>query len=133
MPDLATIANAIASGSLPPGVVYLHLSTPLGSAYIDPGAGGPNSTARQILDALGIEATIGFGEIPAAAANEPSLSSNLGLLGLLAAGALVVWLRPSVTTVALVGGGLLLWKSGVLNQLASGGLNGVALGRLVRP
>ncbi len=87
----ALISSAIGDGSLvPPGVVYVGLRTPIGSAVIDPFAAAQDPQTQRILQALGIDVTIGLGSPPPELAEEPPLGRNLAILGLLGVGVLLM-------------------------------------------
>jgi hypothetical protein len=88
----ADFLAALTAGSIPPGLVYVQIDTPLGSAVVDPGASAQDSTTQSILQALGISVTFGFGAAPAPAPGQAQLGENLGTLGLLAAGGVALWL-----------------------------------------
>lgn len=106
--DWTAAARSLSEGRFPPGVVYVAVRTPLGSAYVDPGAAAGDSRTQAILRDLGIEVEVGFGAIPMAAAEEPSLWGSLGTFGLLAAGglALAILPRPANALAALAAAGI---------------------------
>jgi hypothetical protein len=112
VPDLSTLG---------PGLMYVQLATPLGTAVIDPFAAAQDATTQAIMQRLGIQVTIGFGPAPAPDPASGDLFANLSLAIPLALGAIAFLIRPKLSTLAVVGGGLLLWKSGALAKLLSTG------------
>lgn len=92
---------------LGPGLMYVKLSTPIGVAVVDPFA-PPDPTTHAIMQRLGIEVTVGFGDAPPATPGEGSLVRNLSLGGLLGAGALAFIVRPKLSTLVAAAAGVVL-------------------------
>jgi hypothetical protein len=91
LPDLSSAVAQFTAGQLiPPGTVYVALTTPLGNAYIDPFAAAQDPTTQRVLQALGIGVTFGVGPVPQEIAAAPSLVSNLGVIGLVVGGFLLL-------------------------------------------
>ena len=91
LPDLASAVSAFTAGQvIPPGTVYVALTTPLGNAYIDPFAAAQDERTQQILQGLGIGVTFGVGPVPAEIAGAPSLVENLKVIGLVVGGFLLL-------------------------------------------
>jgi hypothetical protein len=109
--DLAQLA-----GLLGPGMLYVKLATPLGSAVVDPFASAQDPTTQRIMQRLGIQLTVGFGPAPAPEPGETNLFDNLMTGVPLALGAVVLWLRPRWSTALAVGAAYLLLNSGALAQ-----------------
>lgn len=93
MPPTAALAPALGDlfDLVPPGTVHLVLTTPLGTAILDPFA-PPDPTTTQVLQALGIGVTVRLGPPSAEEVGQPSLGENLKVLGLLAGGALLFYM-----------------------------------------
>ena len=102
-PAVVDIVNALANQQLPPGLLYVAIRTPLGDAYVDPGAVSQDQTTQEILDRLGVSASLEFGAAPEATLTSGRLTENIGaaLFGL---GAVVVFVfRPKLSTAAGLG------------------------------
>ena len=84
LPDLASL--------VPPGTMYVGLSTPLGNAVIDPFAAAQDPATQSLLQALGITVTIGLGTPPASFTAGPALGESLKTLALVGGGLLLVFL-----------------------------------------
>lgn len=95
LPETLTdaISQAISGGGLiPPGTMYVGLTTPLGNAVIDPFAAAQDPATQQILNALGITVTIGLGTPPPSLTAGPALGENLKTLALVGGGLLLLYL-----------------------------------------
>lgn len=77
--------------SIPPGTVHLVLTTPLGTAIVDPFA--PDAGAvKAMLDQIGVGLTVRMGPPTAEELAQPSLASNLSTLGLVLGGLALFWI-----------------------------------------
>jgi hypothetical protein len=87
------ISQAISGGGLiPPGTMYVGLTTPLGNAVIDPFAAAQDPATQNVLNALGITVTFGLGTPPPSLTTGPALGENLKTLALVGGGLLLVLL-----------------------------------------
>lgn len=95
LPDTLSeaISQAISGGGLiPPGTMYVGLTTPLGNAVIDPFAAAQDQATQNVLNALGITVTFGLGTPPPALTAGPALGENLKTLALVGGGLVLLFL-----------------------------------------
>lgn len=112
--------TALQTGTIPPGAMYIRITSPLGIATVDPFAAAQDAQTQAIMQRLGIGVTIGFGPAPAPQPGEASLAKNLSIGLTLGLGALALALRPKLSTVVVVGAAALLFQSDVLTRLFGG-------------
>lgn len=119
--DLEKVLQAVGSGAVPPGVLYVQFETDFGSAAFDPFAAAQDPATQAVVRAVGIRnITVGFGPVPELQPGTPSLVENLKTFGLVALGAAALYFRPPLWVLGAGAlGYLALTRGGALFQGAA--------------
>lgn len=117
--QLQDLLTAVQAGTVPAGLVYVRVISPLGVATVDPFAASQDPTTQAIMQRLGIQVEMGFGQAPAPQPGEASLLTNLSIGATIGIGAVAYLIRPKVSTLVVVGAGAFFLQSGLLGTLAA--------------